>query len=313
MQLPYTLVANEGSGRRDSERLAHLRETLCRTLAAPVAYHAVRRGRDLHAASRAVAEIGRGTVFVAGGDGTISAIANAIKDTEAALAPIPTGTFNFFARGLGVPDDADAAIAALAEGEVAAAPVAEVNGRIFLNNLALGVYPAILAERERLYSAWGRSRGAAYWSVISTLARGGHSLRLPVTVDGATRQLTTSMLFVGASAYQLQHFRLSGVEAVRGGRLAAFLGADPGRMGMIAAAARVAMGRTDGLPMLEAVDCEELVIGAANRRLSVAVDGEILRLRGPLRLRMRPGGLRALMPADAAAKIAEVPVERATA
>ena len=49
--------------------------------------------------------------------------------------------------------------------------VGEVNGRIFLNNASLGTYAGILETRERVYSRWGRSQFAAYWSVLLTLLR----------------------------------------------------------------------------------------------------------------------------------------------
>jgi diacylglycerol kinase family enzyme len=299
MDLPLTLIANEHSGKRSRELLDALRASLVETLGAPVAFHPIRRGRDLKEAIAAIRAKRQGTVFVAGGDGTISAVADAIKDIEVTLAPLPMGTFNYFARGLAIPETADEAVKALASGVTVRVPVGEVNGRLFLNNASIGLYPAILAEREGIYRRWGRSRLAAYWSVIKTVLRSSHRLHLPVSVDGHRRELRTSMIFVGANPYQLERFQLEGAEVVRDGRLAAFVGGDYGRLGLLAAAVRLALGLTRRDETFSPLDGAEFVIGTSRRRLTVAMDGERFRFRGPLVIRRWPGGLKVLAPAAA--------------
>ena len=79
-----------------------------------------------------------------GGDGTISAAASALAGTKTLLGILPLGTLNHFARDLGIPanlDEAAKLIAARAE----KVDVAEMNGRVFINNSAIGLYPLMVA------------------------------------------------------------------------------------------------------------------------------------------------------------------------
>src|SRR4051812_41923802 len=67
-------------------------------------------------------------VLVGGGDGTVSAAAAALMGKNKALAILPAGTMNLFARSLGIPQSLDAAVESLADGKVMAVDVASANG-----------------------------------------------------------------------------------------------------------------------------------------------------------------------------------------
>ena len=136
------------------------------------------RGREIEATvKRAVAE-GYRTIAAAGGDGTICAVASALVGTGCRMGVIPLGTFNYFARGKGLPEDVAEAVRILCRGRrPRPLNIGEVNGRAFLNNASLGAYSRILESRERIYARCGRSRVAAYWSVLVAL------LELPLAAD----------------------------------------------------------------------------------------------------------------------------------
>lgn len=300
MDSPYFMLGNVKSGKRSRERLEALREKLAECLGGPVDWLPVRGGKGLAEALDKVRSAGRGTLFVAGGDGTISAAADAIKDTDVALAPLPMGTFNFFARGLGIPETPEDAVRALCSGEVAHIPVGEVNGRVFLNNASVGLYPTILAARESIYNSWGRSRFAAYWSVLKTVMRGGHRMRFTFRSNGDEHDLVTPMFFVAANPFQLEHFRLEGADTIRADEhLVAFAGSDRGRFGLISTALRLATGRARRDAEFDLMDGREMELRTWRRRVSVAIDGERMRFQTPVRFRMRPGGLRVLAPKQA--------------
>jgi diacylglycerol kinase family enzyme len=88
-------------------------------------------------------------IAVGGGDGTQSAAAGVLAGSGATLVPVPVGTFNHFARRLGIPTCEDAA-RAIAEGHTVRVPVGSVNGRPFVNNVSIGIYPRFVRTRERL-------------------------------------------------------------------------------------------------------------------------------------------------------------------
>src|SRR5215469_2096888 len=88
-------------------------------------------------------------VIVVGGDGTIGGAAQELADSGIALGIVPLGTFNHLARDLRLPLDIDGAIGVIAGGRVAAIDLGEVNGRIFVNNSSIGLYPEMVRDRER--------------------------------------------------------------------------------------------------------------------------------------------------------------------
>lgn len=96
------------------------------------------------------AEWGRGVdaIVVAGGDGTISSAAGVAVDGDIVLGVLPMGTFNHFAKDLGMKPDLDAATRFLADAEITPVDVGEVNGVIFVNNASIGVYPRMVRERQ---------------------------------------------------------------------------------------------------------------------------------------------------------------------
>ena len=85
---------------------------------------------ELTAAARAAAAGGH-TIIVAGGDGTVHHVVNALASVPSTIGILPSGTGNDFARALGLPLDVVAAAARLAQGRTRRVDLAEVNGRVF--------------------------------------------------------------------------------------------------------------------------------------------------------------------------------------
>jgi diacylglycerol kinase family enzyme len=109
----------------------------------------------------AVAERGDPLLIVCGGDGTISSAASAIVGTDTRLGILPLGTLNHFARDLGIPVDLDEAAKLIAANNERSVDVAEMNGRIFINNSAIGLYPLMVVDRDLQRKRLGRSKRLA--------------------------------------------------------------------------------------------------------------------------------------------------------
>src|SRR5512138_2414359 len=99
------------------------------------------------AARQAVAR-GSTVVVAGGGDGTVSAAASMLVDTDAALGVLPLGTLNHFAKDVGMPLAVDEAARTIVAGRAVRVDVGEVNGRSFINNASVGIYASLIAERE---------------------------------------------------------------------------------------------------------------------------------------------------------------------
>jgi diacylglycerol kinase family enzyme len=275
-----------------------------RRLRAAVAPHADRielrplsRDRPLAEVARDAAAEGFATVAAAGGDGTVSGLAAGLVGGPARLGIVPTGTFNYFARGLGLPLDPQEAVALLLDGPVRRISVGEVNGLIFLNNASLGLYPEVLRQRERIYDRFGRSRLAAHWSVLRTLLRFSGPLSMQVTVDGMRRRTRAPMAFVGLSAFQLRRFGLDGAQCIRAGELALFLAPDGGRAALTRLALRLALGRVRAGRDVELFCGREILIETRRTRRTLARDGERDKVAGPFMFRMHDAALQVIAPA----------------
>lgn len=241
------------------------------------------------------------TVVAAGGDGTIAGVANALMDTDVAMGVLPMGTFNYFSRGLGLPEDIPGAIETLGKSEPVPMHVGCVNGEIFLNNASLGVYPSILRERETLYKKWGRSRITAYWSVLSGLMGLKRPYDLTITVDGNTTiHKKTALAFVANSAYQLEAFSLDGADAVRKGSFAVYLTNATNWRQLIAHAMNLFRNTTEMGREFELLVGKDIKIEVARKKnMWIARDGEKERMSAPFVFDLRENALNVMVPRSA--------------
>lgn len=117
----------------------------------------VETNRQGHASrlARGAAATGTSVVAVLGGDGTLNEAANGLVDTDTALAPLPGGSTNVFARTLGFPNDAIAAAETLAcalrdpMASIRRVGLGRADDRYFLFHLGLGFDAALVAQVER--------------------------------------------------------------------------------------------------------------------------------------------------------------------
>lgn len=309
-QTPYyaddriCVICNEGSGRNSREDDA-IRIAMG-VLGARASLRRV-KGHDIEAAAIQAVRDGFGAIVAAGGDGTIMTVAGAVTDSGRHFGVLPLGTFNYFARGLSIPEDPAGAAQVILDGTTRPYSVGEVNGKIFLNNISLGIYPAILRAREDVYARWGRRRIAAHWSAAKTFVRFQRPLFLTVQADGQERKVRTPLLFVARSAYQLESFGLVGSECVAAGQFAVFLAPDDGRIGLFEKAFRLVRRSMKQGRDFDLLCGNEVSIATRSRHLTVACDGEKFRMRTPLRLRMRHDALQVFAPAEASTDGASKP------
>jgi diacylglycerol kinase family enzyme len=292
----FGIVLNAASGRRNE---AEFEERLANALGQHADRFSISRaptGKDLGLAIRRSVEAGHPVLVAAGGDGTITAVAEAAAADGRRLGILPSGTFNFVARGLGIPEELDDAVRTLVGGTAQPTTVAEVNGRLFLNNASLGLYPAILREREGIYRRWGRSRIAAHWSVVRAIFGAFRPLQLRITVDGRVIRARTPLLFVARSAFQLDRYGLEGGDAVRAGRFALFLVPDVPPLRLFLITLRLALGGVRPGHDIELITCDEITVESARRRLLVARDGERGPMASPLTFRLRHDALQVIAP-----------------
>jgi diacylglycerol kinase family enzyme len=225
--------------------------------------HVLQAGDDpAQVARRSSAEV----LGVAGGDGSLAPVAAVAIERDAAFVCVPFGTRNHFARDLGLDrDDQTHALHAF-HGVEQRVDIGRADGRIFLNNVSLGLYAQLVRRREhhrRRREALARLRA---WAILLT-----HREPLGITVDG--EPLDTGVLLVANNAYALDLPSLGARERLDEGKLHLYLAGDE-RVG------------------------DRFVVDASAGRLEAAVDGEPDVLRTPIEFTIEPQALHVLVPAD---------------
>jgi undecaprenyl-diphosphatase len=229
-------------------------------------------------------------IAVAGGDGTLRGAAQRLLGTGVPLLPIPGGTRNHFALEVGVCDLETAAKAA-AGGIVRHFDVGDVNGRCFLNNSSVGLYPKLVVRRQSYERRMSKQRAQliAAWEQI----RHGHRFRLQLR----GRWHRAWLVFVGNGCYGEHLLDFADRESVGGGVLDVRLVLAERPL----ARTRVVLALLRGLdtsPLVVRDTCPEAELGLAQDSVEVALDGEVERLDTPLRYSVRRGELAVLVPPE---------------
>lgn len=237
---------------------------------------------------------GREIIAVAGGDGTINAVAQAVVNSPVRLAVLPFGTFNHFARDLGIPLDLSAAAEVLASGATRRVDVGSINDRFFVNNASLGLYPRLVELREHQRHALAKP--VRLLLALLELVRRGNPI--PIEIDGGAKLARGPvwLVFVGNNAYDLDIFHTRHRRRLDGGKLdMVVVGAGP-RLGLSRLTLQALRARVPEHDLVRAA-LERLTVKPLNRkRCAVAYDGEVAEMDGPITFRSHPQALSVVAP-----------------
>jgi diacylglycerol kinase family enzyme len=248
---------NPASGSRDpsADELAAEAERLS------IRVHALRENEDPAQVAR---EAQGDALGIAGGDGSLAAVAGVALERDVPFVCIPFGTRNHFARDLGLDrNDPFRALHAFT-GVERRIDVGRADERVFLNNVSLGVYARLVHRREhhrRRRQAFARMRA---WAVLLT-----HRTPLGITIDGDP--IESRIVLVANNAYGVDFPTVGRRERLDEGKLHLYI------------------------PGAETV-ADRFAVDAAAGQLEAAIDGEPDVLRTPIEFRIEPRALRVLVP-----------------
>jgi YegS/Rv2252/BmrU family lipid kinase len=252
-----------------------------------------RHGHARELAAHAVAA-GARVVLAWGGDGTINEIASVLIGTPAALAVIPAGSGNGFARELAIPWRPDEAIGVAIRGRDRAIDAGEINGRLFFNIAGIGI-DAVIAEQFNAQGKLGRRGLGPYVRIGFRACLQYNGRRYRVVLDGeeiATRALLIA--FANGREYG-NHIRLAPTAQMDDGRLEALVVADRAPLLRLLAARHLVLGTADRVPRLTHRSVVSAVVETEGEML-YHVDGEIGRAQDRIEVRVRPGALNVRVP-----------------
>lgn len=298
----FFVLANPGSGEHDAQETRELLEAVFREAGRAVEFVPV-PGPDALAsacAQAAARAAHTGGVLVAvGGDGTLNAVAQAALAQRCPMGVIPQGTFNFFARTHGIPQDVREAARALVAAQPQPVQVGKLNQRLFLVNASLGLYPQLLQDREAFKEQLGRRRWVAMLAALVTLFEWRRQLALQIEVEGERLAVRTPTLFVGNNRLQLERIGIENEIAARvgEGRLAGTVLQPIGTWAMLALVLRGALGRLGEADQVRSFAFRSLTVRPWSKRpVKVATDGEVQWMLPPLRFEVSPEPLLLMTP-----------------
>lgn len=263
----------------------------CTVLAVPGAQIA-------HTAKQAMRD-GFEKIVAGGGDGTMSTIAAVLAGTRIPMGILPLGTLNHFAKDLGIPPALSDAVYTAVHGEQHEIDIAEVNGRTFINNSSLGLYPHMVKGRngfiERLGLGKWSAMALAFLRVIDRLPL----YSITVQAHGTVEKATTPLIFIGNNRYDMSLLELGNRERLDAGELSVYMARCSEHFCLLRFALRAVLGSLDQSKNFESEVVQHLEISARRKSLRVALDGEIVRMKPPLRYRIRPRDLVVVLPQTA--------------
>ena len=253
--------------------------------------------RDLDCASliRDRLREGRRLFVAAGGDGTINTVVQPLIHTEAILGVIPVGTYNHFAKDLGIPLAWRDALDVVINGDIKPIDAARINDRFFVNNISMGLYPELVARREekgRDYPRWK----ARLLAAIATLRKYPH---IAVTLDSEHHHevIKTHVLMISNNSYDLSRL---GIEAPRRaleeGRLSVYWLPHVRRLTLTRFVAHYLAGRVHETPGFRSFRTSRVKIQSSKRHLHLGIDGEVVTMDGPLTITIVPQSLSVKVP-----------------
>jgi diacylglycerol kinase family enzyme len=259
----------------------------------------IEAGKDACAAiERACRKGGFDALVVGGGDGTISFASSIAAKSGMPLGILPLGTMNLFARSIGTPLEMRAAAEAVAGGTAVPVDICEVNGRLFVHHVTLGLHARMILMRKRLtYRSRLGKIGAsirAWWMAVREPPR----LEARIRADSEQFAMRTAAILVTNNPLGEGH--LPYADDPRQGMLGLYVARSIKPQDLFRIAVRLVFGRTANSPLLDSWVAREVDITLPAKTVDASVDGEIVSLETPLRCRLHEGGLRVLRPHTAA-------------
>lgn len=283
------LIMNPKSGGGKAERFRLADECAKRGIE-PVL---LRPGDDLLQLARDAIARGADVIGMAGGDGSQALVASVAAKHQIPHVVIPAGTRNHFALDLGLDrDDVVGALDAFGDAIERRIDLAEVNGRVFVNNASLGLYAKIV-QTPQYRNAKLKTAAEMLPELLGPDAK---PFDLRYSGPDGTKYTTAHLILVSNNRYQLDQLAGRGTRE----RL------DRGTLGVVAAridgpgaaqrfAALEAVGQVRRFPGWLEWEAPQFEV-QSDSPVEIGIDGEAMSLTPPLVFTCRPGALRVRVP-----------------
>jgi YegS/Rv2252/BmrU family lipid kinase len=261
---------------------------------------------DVVAIVRDAVDRGFTIIAAAGGDGTVSEVAEGLIETDIPMGIIPVGTANVFARELELPLSLDEACAALAGPQTTTRIDAmKVGDKYFILQIGIGIDALMIRDTER--AAKRRFGRAAYlWTAFTRLV-GYQPVRFTIVADGTRSRPRASQVLVANG----------GVLGIPPFRWGPHISPDDGRIDVCVVSARTALdyagliwhtllGQQRRDRNVRYYGARQSIVISTDKPMPVQADGEIIG-ETPLQIKVIPHAIQVVVPAAQEAHLRETP------
>ncbi len=233
-------------------------------------------------------------VVAAGGDGTVNAVVNMVKDS-ATIGVLAVGTLNHFAKDSDIPLDINEAVAAIKMGTTKKIDAVLAADRLFVNNASIGVYPYFVRQRDR-YAKTIFKWPAAFVALMYTL------IKLPskkVTLELEDHSLSGnySVIFAGNNSYGIHATGFTNRKKLDGGTICLYVLKQTTRVGLLTGTVKVLLGNTKALKELHTTLLTKFSVHS-KRPIWISYDGEVEKLSENVTFVMKPRYLTVITPSS---------------
>jgi diacylglycerol kinase family enzyme len=261
--------------------------------------------KDFGERMKAAVDSDANIVVAAGGDGTITGLADVLIETDKTLAILPLGTVNALAKDLKIPLDLEAAVASLATGQTAQIDVGEVNGKAFLHKVVIGVIPGMAAAREHIRGS--EDPTAKVGLVRYMFRRMQRAKRIAVIFereDGSRAIERLQSLAVSSNAYDQGLGRFFSRSKLDQGFLTLYTLRHLRTWDFFRLVFGMLFGKWQSDPELNIETMKAITVNFRKPQMQVMFDGEVMLLDTPMVFTIRPLALTVIVPETTAAEIA---------
>lgn len=252
----------------------------------------MQEGDDLEELARGAVADGADVLGMAGGDGSQALVLSIAVEHDLPFVCIPSGTRNHFALDLGLDrNDPRHALAAFVDGEERLVDYGVVNGRTFVNNVALGVYAAIVDQ-----DGYRDAKISTTLELLPTLIeKQGPWFDLQFDVPDHGHVDGTVLLMISNNPYAIGT-SVNQRQSLAGGELG-IIAVNPERLSdLMAITVLAAAGRPETAKALWSWSTPEFVVESGEPEIIAGIDGEKVALTPPLEFRIVPDAARVLVP-----------------
>jgi YegS/Rv2252/BmrU family lipid kinase len=237
-------------------------------------------------------------VIAGGGDGTISTVAGLLVGTEIPLGVFPLGTLNHFAKDIGMSADLSETAQQISAGKIISIDIGVVNGRFFINNSSIGLYPEIIQKREQQRKKFGLNKWLAMTLSSIEILTSFPVFKVQLQADKIKINSKTPFVFIGNNQYEMNLFSPGYRKSISKGKLSLYVSNCTNKLSMYKLAIAFIFNHLKQEKNFTASQVNEVWIATKKKIVEVSVDGEVIYMNQPLHYIIRPAALKVIIPKE---------------